>query len=276
MSGHAVTYADVLSSAAEIRARSAVTPRLGVFVDDMPGLLSGGVSDAVAIPCDGIPGFAHSEPDGDPRALVLGGLEAVPVAVLERKSAASDPRFVPDSAGPVRVLRELGAEILVVAGTAAALNSAWAAGELAVLSDHINLLGDSPLVGPSVVEQGLRFPDMTEPYDAELRRLAHRTAAGLSLPLREGVLVGLRRPDRGTSAERRTLSTIGADLMGTFAVPEVIVARQVGLRVLALCVIAAARADDAPSVEAEESREEAARELGRLVRGVVAALPRAR
>src|SRR5437899_3873301 len=138
---------------------------------------------------------------------------------------------------PVRVLKALGAQTLIVSNVSGGMHPLWATGDLVLISDHINLLGDNPLVGPNVDAEGPRFPDMSAAYDPELRRLARTVALDNKIVLREGVYVAVPGQNLETSAEYRMLRAMGADLVGMRTVPEVITAVHQGMRVLGLSII---------------------------------------
>ena len=138
---------------------------------------------------------------------------------------------------PVRVLHALGAKTLVVSNACGGMHPLWGAGDLMLIADHINLLGDNPLTGPNDDRLGPRFPDMSDAYDAELRVLARAVALARGIELREGVYVAVSGPNLETRAEYRFLRAIGADVVGMSTVPEVIVAVHAGMRVLGLSII---------------------------------------
>jgi len=180
----------------------------------------------------------------------------------------------------VRVLRLLGARTLVVSNACGGMNPLWSPGDLVLLDDHINLLGDNPLIGPNLDELGPRFPDMSEPYDRELQRLAQQVALEQGIALRRGVYVAVTGPNLETRAEYRMLRAMGADVVGMSTVPEVIVARHMGMRVLGVSIITDACLPDAlaPATIEEIIRTAAAAEprLTALIRGVLARMPEGR
>src|SRR5207247_10346571 len=177
---------------------------------------------------------------------------------------------------PVRVVHRLGAGILVVSNACGRMHPLWGPGDLMLISDHINLVGDNPLVGPNDDSLGPRFPDMSDPYDAELRALARRVALERGITLREGVYVAVAGPSLETRAEYRLLRALGADVVGMRTVPEVIAAVHVGMRALGVSIITDQCLPDALATASVEQIIAVARtaepNLTRLIHRVLARL----
>jgi purine-nucleoside phosphorylase len=177
---------------------------------------------------------------------------------------------------PVRVMRALGVETLIASNACGGMNPLWAPGELMLMADHINLIGENPLTGPNDDALGPRFPDMSQPYDLGLQHLAKEVALELRIPLRSGVYVAVAGPNLETRAEYRMLRMIGADVVGMSTVPECIVARHGGMRVMGVSIITDACLPDAleeadiATIIATAGRAEP--HLTRLVEGVVSRL----
>ena len=201
----------------------------------------GGLADEldarVEIPYGEIPGWPVSTALGHAGLLVLGSIDGVPVAVLRGRA------HLYEGVGPervvfgVRVLGRLGIRSLVVTNAAGGIDPAFRPGQLVLISDHVNLMGASPLVGPNDDSLGPRFPDMSDAYDPELRALAREAGGRLGIDLTEGVYAALLGPQFETPAEIRFMRAIGADLAGMSTVPEVIAARHLGIRCLGISVI---------------------------------------
>jgi purine-nucleoside phosphorylase len=169
--------------------------------------------------------------------IVLGLARGVPVVALQGRVHAYEGYAVGETAFPGRVICSLGIRHLIVTNAAGGVNLGFRPGDLMLITDHLNLTGANPLVGPNVAEWGERFPDMSEPYSRELRELAQRVASERGIPLREGVYAGLAGPSYETPAEIRMLRTLGADAVGMSTIPEVIVANHMGVQVLGISCI---------------------------------------
>jgi purine-nucleoside phosphorylase len=169
--------------------------------------------------------------------LICGTLAGKTVVAMQGRFHRYEGYSLQQVTFPVRVLRALGATTLVVSNACGGLHPLWSAGDLMLIADHINLLGDSPLIGPNDESLGPRFPDLSNVYDPELRALARDVAAEHRVTLREGVYVAVAGPNLETRAEYRFLRAIGADVVGMSTVPEVVVAVHGGMRVLGLSII---------------------------------------
>ena len=169
--------------------------------------------------------------------LLLGTLDGVPVAAMQGRFHRYEGYTLQQVTFPIRVMAALGADTLVVSGACGGMDPLWSPGQLVVLDDHINLMGDNPLVGPNEDALGLRFPDMSEPYDRKLQQVAMDAALAQGIPLARAVYVAVTGPCLETRAEYRMLRAMGADVVGMSTVPEVIVARHMGMRVAGLCIV---------------------------------------
>ena len=270
-----ITMETVRGAAEAIRAASGLRPELGIVLGTGLGALAAEIEVETSLPYEEIPGFPRSTVESHAGRLILGTLEGVNVVAMEGRFHRYEGYSMQQITLPIRVMRELGADALIVSNACGGMNPLWHGGDLVLISDHINMMGDNPLVGPNL-EQGPRFPDMSEPYDAELRAIAREEALRLGITLREGVYVAVAGPCLETVAEYRMLRGIGADTVGMSTVPEVIVARHGGLRVLGLSIISDMALPDAlEPVDISRiiaTAEEAEPVLTRLVRAVVARL----
>jgi purine-nucleoside phosphorylase len=238
MSAAAVTLgAQMATAVAAIRRRSAFVPEVGMILGTGLGALGKSIAVEAEIPYSEIPGFPLSTVESHAGKLLLGTLAGRRVAALQGRFHRYEGYSLQQVTFPVRVLRALGASTLVVSGAVGGMHPLWNLGDLALLSDHINLMGDSPLIGPNDDTLGPRFPDMSAPYDAALRATAHKAALELGITLREGVYVAVTGPALETRAEYRMLRAMGADVVGMSTVPEVIVAVHGGMRVLGITVV---------------------------------------
>ena len=224
------------------------------------------VDDAVEISYAGIPGWPSSTAVGHAGTLVVGSFGGVPVAVMKGRAHLYEGLAPPTVVFGVRVLGRLGIESLVLTNACGAIDPAIEPGRLVAISDHLNLQGASPLVGPNDETLGPRFPDMSDAYDPEYRRLAREAAARLGLELGEGVYAAWLGPAFETPAEIRMMRVLGADLVGMSTVPEVLAARHMGIRCLALSCVTNAAAGVLPGrIDHERVLEIGARASGDLI-----------
>lgn len=215
----------------------ALPPQVALVLGTGLGRLAEEIEVESAIPYAEIPGFPVSTVETHAGRLLLGTLHGKRVVGLDGRFHRYEGYSLREIGFPVRVLRALGAETLVVTGACGGMHPLWSEGDLVLLTDHINLMGDNPLVGPNFDTQGPRFPDMSEAYDAGLREVAREEALKAGLLLREGIYVAVTGPNLETAAEYRMLRAVGADVVGMSVVPEVIVANHAGMRVLGLAVV---------------------------------------
>jgi purine-nucleoside phosphorylase len=220
-----------------VRAHSDLEPHVAVILGTGLGGLAGDIDVAASIPYPDLPHFPIPTVETHSGRLLLGTLGGQDVVAMEGRLHRYEGYSMQEITFPVRVMRLLGADVLVVSNACGGMNPLWSPGDLMVLDDHINLLGDNPLIGPNLDELGPRFPDMSEPYDRELQALAESVALEQGLALRRGVFVAVTGPNLETRAEYRMLRSLGADVVGMSTVPEVIVARHMGMRVLGLSII---------------------------------------
>jgi purine-nucleoside phosphorylase len=252
-------------------------PKVAIVLGSGLGGLADAVESATRMPYAEIPGFPVSQVAGHAGELVAGTLEGMPVLVQSGRFHLYEGHSAATGALPVRVFASLGIETLIVTNAAGGLRQSFAAGTLMLITDHINLMGRNPLVGP--VEPGEeRFPDMSEPYDQGLRALARESARDAGVSLEEGVYIALLGPSYETPAEVRMLQRLGGDAVGMSTVPEVIVARARGIKCLGFSIITnpGSGLSDAPLSHKDvlAATQRVAGELVRVVRGVVKRLPR--
>jgi purine-nucleoside phosphorylase len=240
---------------------------LGAFADEL--------SDPIAIPYSEIPDWPVSTAIGHSGKLVFGKLGKLDVAVMAGRAHLYEGYTPAQATFGVRVLHRLGVRSVVFTNAAGGINLSYRQGALVLLSDHINLQGSHPLIGPNDDAEGPRFPDMSEAYSARYRTLAHEAAHQLKIHLDEGVYAALTGPSYETPAEIRYLRTIGADLVGMSTVPEVIVANYLGMRVLAISCVTNMAAGILPQKIHHEEVLEAGRQVrDTLIRLLKALLPK--
>jgi purine-nucleoside phosphorylase len=261
-----------------IRARSGLEPEVALVLGTGLGGLADRIDVEASIPYDDVPHFPLSTVETHSGRLLLGRLGGKPVVAMQGRFHRYEGYTLQQVTFPVRVMRALGAHTLVVSNACGGMNPFWSPGELVLIADHINLLGDNPLIGPNVDELGPRFPDMSAPYDANLQALAVQVALEKKVTLRRGVYVAVPGPNLETRAEYRMLRTMGADVVGMSTVPEVIVAVHGGMRVMGVSIITDACLPDALEVADIQKIIATARaaepSLTALVEGVVERMDR--
>lgn len=212
-------------------------PRVAVVLGSGLGGFAEELTDRIEVSYPNIPGWPESTSAGHAGKLIFGCSGTTPVVVMSGRAHLYEG-YTPDQvAFGVRVLGRSGVRTFVFTNAAGGINPAYERGGLVLISDHINLQGSNPLVGPNDDSLGIRFPDMSEAYSAELRRIAKETAAELGITLQEGVYAAMLGPSFETPAEIRHLRAIGADLVGMSTAPEVIAANHMGLRALAISCV---------------------------------------
>jgi purine-nucleoside phosphorylase len=230
---------DRIQAAAEVvrRRAAALEPEVGLILGTGLGGLAREIAIDAEVPYTEIPGFPVSTVESHAGRLLLGRLGGRRVVAMQGRFHRYEGYDLQQVTFPVRVMHALGARTLIVSNACGGMNPLWAPGDLVLLSDHINLLGDNPLVGPNDERLGPRFPDMSAPYDPELRALARAAALELGIVLREGVYAAVAGPNLETRAEYRMLRAAGADVVGMSTVPEVIVANHQGMRTMGISII---------------------------------------
>jgi purine-nucleoside phosphorylase len=260
-----------------IRGHSSLKPRVGIVLGTGLGSLADELPNPVRISYDAIPHFPSATVDTHAGELLLGHLGDMPVVALSGRYHVYEGYSLQEVTFPVRVAKALGIDTLVVSNAAGGLNPQFTAGDLMLIADHINLMGDNPLIGPNDDTLGPRFPDMCEPYTESLLALAEEKALSLGLKTQRGVYLACSGPCLETRAEYRFMRGIGADAVGMSTVPEVIVAVHAGLKVLGLSAITdecfpdALEPVDIDKIIATANAVEP--EITRLVKAVLGALP---
>lgn len=282
--GDAQQYAAAEEAASSLQERGVAPPRVAIILGTGLGFVAEKVEDALVVPYAEIPHFPLSTVAGHAGRLVCGRLAGVSVAVMQGRFHLYEGYRAQQVVFPLRVLRLLGAETLIVTNAAGGLSPALPAGSLMAVADHIGLPtmgGTNPLVGPNEQRFGPRFPPMTGAYDVGLRRLARAVADDLSIALHSGVYAMVSGPNYETPAELRFLRLAGADAVGMSTVPEVIAARHLGMRVLAISCVTNETLPDAAApaganhLDVVAVAEAAGTRLAAIVEGVLARIDEA-
>lgn len=249
------------------------TPEIGLILGSGLGVLADEIENPVAIPYEDIPHFPVSTVEGHAGQLVFGDLEGKRVVAMQGRFHFYEGYSMEQVTFPVRVLKLIGVETLIVTNAAGACNENFNPGDLMIITDHINFFGTSPLIGKNANEFGTRFPDMSEAYDKQLMKLTEQVASDLGLNVQKGVYFGNTGPTYETPAEVRMARLLGGDVVGMSTVPEVIVARHSDMRVLGISCVSnmAAGILDQPLNHEEviETTERVRQDFLSLVRGTI-------
>lgn len=249
-------------------------PQIGLILGSGLGVLADLIEHAITIRYEDIPHFPVSTVEGHAGELVIGQVKGKDVLMMKGRFHLYEGYSTSVVTFPIRVMKKLGIETLIVTNAAGGINTSYEPGDLVVLSDHINMTGGNPLIGPNDAALGVRFPDMSEAYSRRLRSMAKQIAAEQQIVLREGVYAGLLGPTYETPAEIRMLRVLGADVVGMSTVAEVIAARHAGIEVLGFSCVSnmAAGILDQPLSHEEvmETTEKVKAKFLELVLGVIA------
>lgn len=273
LTGLGMDAAKIREAAAYISDKTGIRPQIGLILGSGLGVLAELIEDAKTLHYNDIPHFPVSTVEGHAGEMLLGHIGGKPVLLMKGRFHAYEGYGAETVSFPVRVMKELGVQTLIVTNAAGGINESYHVGDLMVISDHINFTGRNPLIGPNENALGVRFPDMSEAYSRRLRQLAHRVAESQGLKLQEGVYLGLLGPSYETPAEIRMLRILGGDAVGMSTVSEVIVARHSGIEVLGFSCISnmAAGILDQPLSHAEvmETTERVKPKFLKLVLGII-------
>lgn len=232
-----MNYENIQKAVSFLKEKYGKVPKIGLILGSGLGVLAEEIEQPVKIPYNEIPDFPVSTVEGHAGQLVFGLLNGVEVVAMQGRFHFYEGYSMDKVTFPVRVMKELGVEILIVTNAAGGVNESFTPGDLMIITDHINNMGTNPLIGPNDSHFGVRFPDMSEAYTKELRTMAKEIASRLNIDVREGVYFGNPGPVYETPAEIRMVRTLGGDAVGMSTVPEVIVARHSGMKVLGISCI---------------------------------------
>jgi purine-nucleoside phosphorylase len=230
-------FAEAEEAAAFVRGRTKLRPVLGLVLGSGLGAFADSLGGAVRIPFAQIPHFPAATAIGHKGELVVGTAGDVPVAVLNGRVHFYEGYSPAQIVFPIRVLGRLGVKTLVMTNAAGSVNVNYKPGELMIVTDHVNYMGINPLIGPNDERFGPRFFDMSDAYDPKLQEIAERACSKVGMVVRRGVYIAFNGPSYETPAEIKAARTLGADAVGMSTVPEVIAARHMGIRVLAISCI---------------------------------------
>ena len=268
-------FAAATTAAQHIQALCPLRPRIALVLGSGLGAFADELDRATRIPYADIPGFPRSTAVGHAGALVVGESAGVPVAAMQGRVHLYEGYSAQQVAFPLRVFNRMGIQAVVLTNAAGGINPGYDRGALVAIRDHINLQGHNPLVGSNDDRFGPRFPDMTDAYSADLRRIAADEATRAGIELFEGIYAAMLGPSYETPAEIRYLRTIGADLVGMSTVPEVVAARHMQMSVLAIsCVTNMAAGMSGGKINHDEVLETGERVRAKFLALLRAILPR--
>jgi len=270
------TLERVKRAADAVRAHWPHIPDVAIILGTGLGKLAEAIEQPTIIPYPEIPDFPTSTVESHAGRLLCGTLAGKRVVTMQGRFHRYEGYSLQQVTFPVRVLKALGANVLIVSNACGVVRSDWKPGDLMLIADHINLLGDNPLIGPNDDRLGPRFPDLSEPYDEQLRASARSVAAEQGITLRDGVYVAVAGPSLETRGEYRMIRELGGDVVGMSTVPEVIVAVHGGTRVLGISIITDVAVPETLTATTLEHIIAAANKgepsLTALVKGVIARL----
>lgn len=235
-SSHQV-YQKIREAVAAIQGKTAIRPRIAVILGSGLGSLAEQATDAAVIPYTEIPHFHGTSVEGHAGKMILGLFQGIPTVFLQGRFHVYEGYPMEDVVFPTRTVAALGVETLVLTNAAGGVNTRYRPGDLMLIEDHLNLMGDNPLKGPNIAELGPRFPDLTEAYDRKCIQSLEDAGKALDIPLHKGVYGAVLGPTYETPAEIRMFRTLGADAIGMSTVPETIAANHLGVRVCGVSVI---------------------------------------
>lgn len=227
----------IKESASYLKGKLSVTPKVGLILGSGLGELADEITNAVKIPYSEIPHFPVSTVEGHAGQLVVGSLQGQDVIAMQGRFHYYEGYSMQEVTFPVRVMKELGVDLLLVTNACGGMNKAFAPGDLMIISDHLNMTGDNPLIGQNHEELGPRFPDMSHAYTPELVTFVEETASKLEINIQKGVYAGVTGPTYMSGAELIMLRNLGGDVVGMSTVPEVIVARHANMKVIGISCI---------------------------------------
>ena len=271
-----VTLQEIDQAAEKIRGWISYTPRIGIILGSGLNDLADSVQNAYTIPYSDLPNWPISTVQGHVGRLVIGELDGQPVLVMQGRIHFYEGYSMSQITLPVRVMQRLGLEMMFVTNAAGGVNPNFVPGDVMLITDHLNLMGmtgANPLMGPNIDEIGPRFPDMSRAYDLQLMSIARNVASNNNILLREGIYCGLSGPSFESPADLRFLRGAGADAVGMSTIPEVIVARHGGMRVLGFSGISNKANLDGSTVTTHEEVIEAGKiitpKIEKIIRGVL-------